>query len=61
MAVYNLALNYTADKQTKFYFKVDNIFNKLWAEHTDVIWGGGEDSWYAMPGRSFVVGMQYTF
>ena len=59
--VYNLALNYTADKQTKFYFKVDNIFNKLWAEHTDVIWRGGADSWYAMPGRSFVVGMQYTF
>lgn len=59
--VYNLALNYTADKQNKFYFKVDNIFNKLWAEHTDVIWNGGEDRWYAMPGRSFVVGMQYTF
>lgn len=59
--VYNLALNYTADKQTKFYVKVDNIFNKLWAEHTDVIWGGGADSWYAMPGRSFIVGMQYTF
>lgn len=59
--VYNLALNYTADKQTKFYVKVDNIFNKLWAEHTDVIWGGGADSWYTMPGRSFVVGMQYTF
>ena len=59
--VYNLALNYTADKQTKFYFKVDNIFNKLWAEHTDVIWRGGADSWYAMPGRSFVMGMQYTF
>ena len=59
--VYNLALNYTADKQTKFYVKVDNIFNKLWAEHTNVIWGGGADSWYAMPGRSFIVGMQYTF
>ena len=59
--VYNLALNYTADKQTKFYVKVDNIFNKLWAEHTDVIWSSGADSWYAMPGRSFVVGMQYTF
>lgn len=59
--VYNLALNYTADKQTKFYVKVDNIFNKLWAEHTDVIWGGGADNWYAMPGRSFIVGMQYTF
>ena len=59
--VYNLALNYTADKQTKFYVKVDNIFNKLWAEHTDVIWNGGADSWYAMPGRSFIVGMQYTF
>lgn len=59
--VYNLALNYTADKQTKFYLKVDNIFNKLWAEHTDVLWGGGADSWYAMPGRSFMMGMQYTF
>lgn len=59
--VYNLAFNYTADKQTKFYLKVDNIFNKLWAEHTDVIWNGGADSWYAMPGRSFVVGMQYSF
>ena len=59
--VYNLALNYTADKQTKFYLKVDNIFNKLWAEHTDVIWGGGAHSWYAMPGRSFMIGMQYTF
>ena len=59
--VYNLALNYTADKQTKFYVKVDNIFNKLWAEHTNVIWSGGADSWYAMPGRSFIVGMQYTF
>ena len=59
--VYNLAFNYTADKQTKFYVKVDNIFNKLWAEHTNVIWSGGADSWYAMPGRSFIVGMQYTF
>ena len=59
--VYNFALNYTADKQTKFYVKVDNIFNKLWAEHTNVIWSGGADSWYAMPGRSFIVGMQYTF
>lgn len=59
--IYNLALNYQADKQTKFYFKVDNIFNKLWAEHTDVIWNGGADNWYAMPGRSFMMGMQYTF
>lgn len=58
--VYNLSLNYTADKQTKFYLKVDNVFNKLWAEHTDAIWNDGA-GWYSMPGRSFVVGMQYTF
>ena len=58
--VYNLSLNYTADKQTKFYLKVDNVFNKLWAEHTDAIWNEGA-GWYSMPGRSFVVGMQYTF
>jgi len=58
--VYNLSLNYTADKQTKFYLKVDNVFNKLWAEHTDAIWNDGA-GWYSMPGRSFVLGMQYTF
>ena len=60
-AVCNLSLNYRANTSTEFYLKVDNIFNKLWAEHTDVIWGGGADTWYAMPGRALTLGMKLRF
>ena len=41
--------------------KVDNLFDKLYAEHTNVIHGGEPGSWYSMPGRSFVVGMELKF
>lgn len=60
-AVCNLSLNYRANAETEFYLKVDNIFNKLWAEHTDVIHGGDPDSWYAMPGRALTLGMKMRF
>ena len=60
-AVCNLSLNYRANEETEFYFKVDNLFNKLWAEHTDVIWNGGADTWYAMPGRAITLGMKLRF
>ena len=60
-AVCNLSLNYRANESTEFYLKVDNIFNKLWAEHTDVIWNGGADTWYAMPGRALTLGMKLRF
>lgn len=60
-AVCNLSLNYRANASTEFYLKVDNIFNKLWAEHTAVIWNGGADTWYAMPGRALTLGMKLRF
>lgn len=59
--VYNLSLNYAPDKNMNFYFKVENIFDKLWAEHTDVVHSGKPGTWYSMPGRSFVLGMQVKF
>ncbi len=59
--VYNLSLNYTPEKNMTFYAKIENIFDKLWAEHTNVIHGGEPDSWYAMPGRGIVLGMQLKF
>lgn len=59
--VYNLSVNYSPNKSTTFYMKVDNIFDKLWAEHTDVIWGGGPGSWYSQPGRALTMGMQLKF
>lgn len=59
--VYNLSVNYSPTDKLTFYTKVDNIFDKLWAEHTNVVHGGEPGSWYAMPGRSIVVGMQLKF
>lgn len=59
--VYNLSVNYSPTKNFTIYTKVDNIFNKLWAEHTDVIWNGKPGTWYAMPGRAITVGMQIKF
>ena len=56
----NVGLNYKADKEHKFYFKVNNLFDKLYAEQSNVNWGGAEQ-WWTMPGRSFLVGMEYTF
>ena len=59
--VFNLSLNYSPTKNLTFYTKVDNIFDKLWAEHTDVVHNGRPGTWYAMPGRCFIVGMQLKF
>ena len=60
--VYNLSLNYTPEKNMTFYAKIENIFDKLWAEHTNGIHDGGKPGqWYSMPGRSFVLGMQVKF
>ncbi len=62
-AVVNLNLNYAANKDTTIYFHMNNIFDTLYAEHTDV-WANpkaGPDRWYSMPGRNFVIGVKYSF
>ena len=59
--VYNLSVNYTPVKDMTFYLKVENLFNELYAEHTDVIWNHRPGSWYAMPGRSVTVGVKIAF
>ncbi len=60
--VYNAAINYSPAKDMTLYMKVENIFNKYWAEHTNVIHQGGQPgAWYAMPGRAFTLGAKYKF
>lgn len=59
--VFNVSVNYSPNKQYTFYARVDNVFDKLWAEHTNVIWGGAPGTWYSMPGRSFTIGVKGTF
>lgn len=60
-AIINLSGSYAPTKNITIYTRVNNLFDKLYAERTDAFWGGGAGSWYSMPGRSIVVGVQYTF
>lgn len=62
-AIFNLSLNYHPGKYTTFYLKVDNLFDKLYAEHTDVSWNplAGPGRWYSLPGRTVLLGMNMRF
>lgn len=62
-AIFNLSLNYHPGKYTTFYLKVDNLFDKLYAEHTDVSWNpsAGPERWYSLPGRTVLLGMNMRF
>lgn len=62
-AVMNLNLNYNANKETSFYLKIENLFDTLYAEHTDVSWNAiaGPDRWYSLPGRTIIFGTKLRF
>lgn len=62
-AVMDLSLDYRPDKNTTFYLKVNNLFDTLYAEHTDVSWNAiaGPDRWYSLPGRSIIFGTKLRF
>ncbi|MBQ8417159.1 MAG: TonB-dependent receptor [Phascolarctobacterium sp.] len=58
--IIDLGLNYKPDINHKFYFKVNNLFDKFYANESNVKYGlPGE--YYAMPGRAFFVGAEYSF
>ena len=58
--VWDLAVNYKASATTKVYAKVNNIFDRFYAEQ-------GSDGnptktyWYSSPGRNFQMGLEYSF
>lgn len=58
--VVDLSVNYKPQDNLKAYFKVNNLFDTMYAERTNALYGS-PDTWYGMPGRSFVVGMEYSF
>ena len=58
--VCDLAMNYKIMETTKVYLKVNNIFDKFYAEHSNVKWGAPGE-WWTAPGRSFVVGVEHSF
>ena len=59
--VVDLGVNYKPDKNHKIYFKVNNLFDKFYANESAVYQGGAPGEYYAMPGRAFFVGMEYSF
>lgn len=62
--IFDLAANYQATKNIKVFGKVNNLFDKYYAEQSNIPWGGNADDpydYYAMPGRAFLVGMEYSF
>ena len=58
--VCDLAMNYKIMETTKIYLKVNNLFDKFYAEYSNVKWGA-PGQWWTAPGRSFVVGVEHSF
>ena len=58
--VCDLGMNYKIMETTKVYLKINNIFDKFYAEHSNVKYGGA-GQWWTAPGRSFVVGVEHSF
>ncbi len=58
--VVDLGMNYKPTENYKFYLKVNNLFDKFYANESAVNWGFPE-GWWGMPGRAFFVGMEYSF
>ena len=57
-------MNYNVNKNAKIYFKVNNIFDKFYSEHSNARYNWSADpdgQWWRAPGRSFLVGMEYAF
>lgn len=60
--VWNLSLNYKADRNTKLYFKVNNLLDQFYSRWDNDTEGFlAPEEWYAEPGRNYQLGVQYTF
>ena len=58
--VMDFAFNYKPTKTITTYFKVNNLLDKFYAEHSGASTTNPEN-WYAMQGRNFQVGVEYSF
>lgn len=57
---WDLSVNYKADKDTKLYMVINNIFDKYYASYSNVAWGA-PGQWWSMPGRAFIFGVEHNF
>ena len=62
--VWDISLNYQASKEIKAFLKVNNVFDKFYAEHSNARynWSTTPDGqWWSAPGRNISIGMEYSF
>lgn len=62
--VWDIGVNYQASKAVKAFVKVNNIFDRFYAEHSNARYNWSATpagQWWSAPGRNIRVGMEYTF
>lgn len=59
--VFDLGMNYKPTKDLNIYAKCNNLFDRLYTEQRACLLPETGTSWYSAPGRSFEVGVEYTF
>lgn len=58
--IWNIGVNYRPTADIKLFAKVNNIFDKFYAEVSNVGWGA-PGQWYTAPGRNVLMGVEYSF
>ncbi|MDU2065657.1 MAG: TonB-dependent receptor [Sporomusaceae bacterium] len=58
--IWDMSVNYKLKKDATVFVKVNNMFNRYYAEYSNVNWGKPGE-WYSSPGRNYQVGIQYQF
>ncbi|MDF2572893.1 MAG: cirA 4 [Sporomusa sp.] len=61
--VWDVTTNYKVNHNMKAFVKINNIFDKFYAEQSNarLNWGGASEEWYTSPGRNYQIGIQYQF
>ncbi|MDL2280623.1 TonB-dependent receptor [Selenomonadales bacterium OttesenSCG-928-I06] len=60
--VCDVAANFKVDKHATLFVRVNNIFDKYYAEFSNVgPYGGGPGDWWSAPGRNYQIGVKCSF
>jgi len=57
--VFDVGMNYRPIENVNFFFKCNNLFNRLYTEQSYEL--DPNKAWYSAPGRRFEVGVEYSF
>lgn len=57
----DLGFNYKPVKEVNLYAKCNNLFDRLYTEQRACLLPETGTSWYSAPGRSFEIGVEYSF